>query len=174
MLLRLILLLTTVPIVELILLLQVHHAVAARWGFGTGLLVTVGSIAVTGVVGAALARHQGLAVLREIGGSTGRGELPGRALADGALILIGAALLLTPGFLTDAFGLSLLLPPTRALYRRALLAWLRRKIDRGEIQVHVSGADTTGFAAQDDALDADYTLRDQHDRGDETSRSSEI
>jgi UPF0716 protein FxsA len=175
MLLHLILLLTTVPIVELILLLQVHHLIAAHWGFGAGLLVTVGSIAGTGILGAALARHQGLGVLRDLRQSTSRGELPGRALADGVLILVGAALLLTPGFLTDAFGLSLLVPPTRALYRRSLLQWLRRKIERGEIHVHVSGMHTSGPESSDDVLDAEYTVHDQQrESKDGPSRASEI
>lgn len=158
--LRLILLLTTVPILELILLLQVHHAVAARWGFGVGLLVTIGSIAFTGILGAALARYQGLGVLREIRQSVARGEIPGRALADGVLVLVGAALLLTPGFITDALGLSLLAPPTRALYRRGLLHWLRRKIERGEIKVSTSVFVRPRAEARDDALDADFTVRD--------------
>ena len=129
----LILLLTVVPIVELVILLQVHHAIASQWGGGIGLLVTLGTIAVTGIAGAILARHQGMGVLRELRQRMRQGELPGQALVDGVLILIGASLLLTPGFLTDLVGFSLLVPVIRARYRRMLLRWLRRKIQRGDV-----------------------------------------
>jgi UPF0716 protein FxsA len=122
----LILLLVLVPVLELVLLLQVHHAIASAWGSGTGLLVTLGTIVLTGVVGAVLARHQGMGVLRELRRRLRDGELPGRELLDGVLILIGAALLLTPGFLTDLLGFSLLVPWTRAGYRHVLRRWLRR------------------------------------------------
>ena len=136
----LVLLLTIVPVLELVILLQVHHAIASSWGAGTALLVTIGSIAVTGISGAMLARHQGMSVLRELQARMGQGELPGQALMDGVLILVGAALLLTPGFLTDAFGFSLLIPVTRSAYRKLLLRWVRRKMQRGEVIVTVAAA----------------------------------
>jgi UPF0716 protein FxsA len=59
MLLYLILILTVVPVLELVIILQVHHAIASSWGSGMGLLVTIGTIAVTGIAGATLARQQG-------------------------------------------------------------------------------------------------------------------
>ena len=139
MLLRLILILTSVPILELFVLLQVHYAVAARWGNDVGLLVTVGGVVLTGVAGAALARQQGMGVLRSIQESMRRGELPGRALVDGVMVLIGAALLLTPGFLTDALGFSFLIPGTRALHRKFLTRWIRKKLRRGEVHFRTSG-----------------------------------
>ena len=129
----LIILLTVVPIVELVILLQVHHAIASQWGGWIGLLVTLGTIAVTGIAGAILARHQGMGVLRELRQRMRQGELPGQALVDGVLILIGASLLLTPGFLTDLVGFSLLVPFIRTRYRRMLLLRLRRKIQRGDV-----------------------------------------
>ena len=135
MLLYLILLLTAVPVLELVIILQVHHAIASSWGAGMALLVTIGTIAATGIAGATLARHQGMSVLRELQERMGQGELPGQALMDGVLILIGAALLLTPGFLTDVFGFSLLLPVTRSVHRKLLGRWVRRKMQRGDVQV---------------------------------------
>ena len=138
MLLYLILLLTVVPVLELVIILQVHHAIASSWGSGMALLVTIGTIAVTGIAGATLARHQGMSVLRELQKQMGRGELPGQALMDGVLILIGAALLLTPGFLTDVFGFSLLLPVTRSAYRKLLRRWVRRKMQRRDVFVTVA------------------------------------
>ena len=138
MLLYLILILTVVPVLELVIILQVHHAIASSWGSGMALLLTIGTIAVTGIAGATLARHQGMSVLRELQERMGQGELPGQALMDGVLILIGAALLLTPGFLTDVLGFSLLVPVTRSAYRKLLLRWVRRKMQRGDVFVTVA------------------------------------
>jgi UPF0716 protein FxsA len=140
MLLYLILILTVVPVLELVIILQVHHAIASSWGSGMGLLVTIGTIAVTGIAGATLARHQGMSVLRELQERMGQGELPGQALMDGVLILIGAALLLTPGFLTDVLGFSLLVPVTRSAYRKLLHRWIRRKMQRGDVFVTVAAS----------------------------------
>ncbi len=134
MILRLILLFTIVPFVELALLLQVHHMISSVWGNGIGLLVTLGSIIVTGVAGAALARQQGLSVIRQVQTQMGQGQVPGQALADGILVLIGAAFLLTPGFLTDIFGFSLLFPASRSLYRKRVLAWFQKNV-----RVHRAG-----------------------------------
>lgn len=142
---NLILLLTVVPALELVILLQVHHVVASAWGSGRALLVTIGSIAATGVAGAALARHQGLRVLRELQQRMAQGELPGQALMDGVLILIGAALLLTPGYLTDLFGFSLLIPVTRTVYRKLLARWVRDKIQRGDVHVMFAGPRTSVY-----------------------------
>jgi UPF0716 protein FxsA len=138
---RLLLLLTIVPIVELFVMLKVHGAIAERYGTQTGLLVTFGAILFTGMLGAYLARSQGLGVLRELQRSTAEGKFPARTLTDGAMVLVGGAMLLTPGFLTDLFGLSLLIPFTRNAYRRILSAWIARKIQRGEAFVRFgSGA----------------------------------
>lgn len=133
----LILLLVLVPVVELAILLYVHHLLAAQWGGGVSLLITVGTIIVTGVLGAAFARQQGMGVVRDLRRQMGEGQLPGRSLLDGVLILIGAALLLSPGFLTDLLGFSLLIPLTRAGYRKLLLRWYRRKIETGELRTTV-------------------------------------
>jgi UPF0716 protein FxsA len=138
MLLYLILILTVVPVLELVIILQVHHAIASSWGSGMALLVTIGTIAVTGIAGATLARHQGMSVLRELQKQMGQGEMPGQALMDGVLILIGAALLLTPGFLTDVLGFSLLVPVTRSAYRKLLRRWVRGKMQRGDVHVTVA------------------------------------
>ncbi|MEW4529185.1 FxsA family protein [Maioricimonas sp. JC845] len=150
MLIRLILLLTVVPIAELVVLLQVHHAIAEAFGTGVGLLVTVGSIAATGVAGAALARQQGLGVLRDLQQRLGRGEIPGQTITDGVLILIGAALLLTPGFLTDLCGFSLLIPMSRAIWRRVLKQRFQRMVQSGNasvIFVTPTSSTTTGPSA---------------------------
>ena len=86
----LLLLFILVPAIELALLLEV--------GSHLGTLPTLGLIAVTGVVGASLARRQGLAVLRRAQDQMARGELPAGSLADGVMILVAGALLITPGY----------------------------------------------------------------------------
>ncbi|MFQ5732513.1 MAG: FxsA family protein [Planctomycetaceae bacterium] len=152
MLLYLLLLLIVVPVLELVILLQVHHAVASEWGSPIGLLVSLGTIVVTGVAGAALARHQGIGVWREMQMRLGRGELPGQAAVDGVLILIGAAFLITPGFLTDLLGFSLLVPLTRSWHRRMLIRWFRKKIARGEARFTTIVTDAQEVD-EDDRLD---------------------
>lgn len=121
MLLRLILLMTLVPLAELALLVQL----TILWD---SLLLTIGIVLATGLFGAALARHQGLKVWRRIRDSLSAGELPADSLLDGLFILLAAALLVTPGLLTDAFGFLLLIPPTRKVARRLAKRWFLRRI----------------------------------------------
>jgi UPF0716 protein FxsA len=93
------------PVAELALLLRVGRTL--------GFWPTLGLVLFTGVLGAALARREGTRTLGALRSEVARGGLPGRAILDGASILVGGALLLTPGFLTDALGFALLFPPTR-------------------------------------------------------------
>src|SRR5262249_218608 len=113
--LRLFLLLTLVPVVELTILLEVYRGIANTWATGTGpgVLFRFSSIILSGLIGASLVRRQGLAVLRTIRATMARGEFPAHSLVDGALVLVGGTLLLTPGFLTDVAGFTLLVPWTR-------------------------------------------------------------
>ncbi len=126
--LRLFLLFTIVPLVELYLLLKL--------GGYVGVYATIGVVIGTGIAGGFLAKSQGLAVMRQASVELDQGRMPAESLFDGALILMAGAMLITPGLLTDCLGLLLLVPPTR----RAFKAWLRRKIEekvsRGEIQVY--------------------------------------
>lgn len=134
MIIRLLLLFTLIPFIELVLLLQVHSAIAEAWGSGAGLLITLGTIVLTGILGAALARQQGLSVLRQVQQELGRAQVPGKSLADGVLVLVGAAFLLTPGFLTDIFGFSLLIPASRSFYRQRVMNWFQQRV-----RVHRAG-----------------------------------
>lgn len=113
MLLPLIALFIVVPIVELYLLIQVGQEIGA--------LPTVLVLVADSIVGSLLMRSQGRAAWRRFSEATGAGRVPAREVFDGALIIFGGALLLTPGFLTDLLGLLLLLPPTRAIARRVLV-----------------------------------------------------
>ena len=81
---------------------------------------TVGLIVLTSMVGAVLVRSEGLSVLRRAQQSLDRGQIPTNELINGVLLLVAAALILTPGFLTAGVGLLLLFPPTRAVVREVL------------------------------------------------------
>ena len=135
----LLVLLTVVPIIELVLILQFHGLVSYAIGPIPGFLVTVATVLGAGAVGAYLARQQGMATLHAIQTALSKGQLPADAVVDGALILVGGALLLTPGFLSDLVGLALLVPLTRAFVRQALKAWLWKQIQSGRVYVQTNG-----------------------------------
>jgi UPF0716 protein FxsA len=128
---RLLLLFIVVPAAELALLIEI--------GTRIGTPATLAIIVVTGFVGAVLARAQGLGVIRQMQLETAEGRLPADSLVDGAFILVAAALLVTPGVLTDAFGFLCLIPPFRALAKRWIWRWLERAVreNRVHMQVHV-------------------------------------
>ena len=124
---RLVLLFTVIPALEIYLLIQVGAAIG---GINTLLLIVA-----TGVVGAHYARMQGFEVVRRLQESMHAGRPPAGEMVDGALLLVGGAMLLTPGLLTDAFGLSLVFPPSREFWKQLFVQWLRRKVESGEIQI---------------------------------------
>jgi UPF0716 protein FxsA len=94
-----------VPLVEIYFLIKV--------GGWIGAFPTVALVVLTAVLGAALARQQGLATLQRLQQTITRGEAPALEMIEGGLLLVGALLLLTPGFFTDLAGFACLLPPTR-------------------------------------------------------------
>lgn len=100
---------------------------AAAWT-AIGPLWTIGLALATGVVGSWLVWHQGLGILDDVRASLNMGRFPGRELAHGALVLVGGALLLTPGFLTDFVGLSLMAWPVRDFIRRSAERRLRSRL----------------------------------------------
>ncbi|MDH3455053.1 MAG: membrane protein FxsA [Desulfuromonadales bacterium] len=119
-----------VPLIELYLLIEAGQMI--------GIGPTLGLILLTGIAGAWLARSQGVEVLRRIQDETARGQMPAIALIDGALVLVGGLLLLTPGFFTDALGFTFLIPITRELWRKALSAWLHKQVQLGSVTIHRS------------------------------------
>jgi UPF0716 protein FxsA len=125
MLLKLILIFTIVPFIELSLLIELGSVI--------GTLPTILVVVITGVIGAFMARLAGLSVLFKIQENLRQGIFPRDELFDGVLILIGGAFLLTPGLLTDALGFFLLLPLGRSAVKRWLQEILKRRIDSGEI-----------------------------------------
>lgn len=134
--LRLLLLFVALPAAELALLIEV--------GSRIGTLPTLALIVVTGIVGASLARQQGLGVLQAIQRETAEGRMPAGTLVDGVVILLAAALLVTPGILTDAFGFLCLVPGFRRLVKRRLLRRLETAAREGRLEVHVYGDDPWG------------------------------
>jgi UPF0716 protein FxsA len=127
-----------VPIAELYVLLQIGHAIGA--------LPTIALLIVDSVLGAALMRSQGRAAWLRFNAALAEGRVPGREVMDGALVILGGALLVTPGFLSDVLGLVLLLPPTRAIVRRVLLRRFAGRVVAGA----TSGAQARmfGFGAR--------------------------
>ena len=109
-----------VPFAEIYVLLQVGQAIGA--------VNTLGLLILISVVGAWLAKREGLGVLRRMQRSIDSGRVPGTELVDGFLILLAGALMLTPGFLTDILAILLLLPPVRAVVRRELRRRVARRI----------------------------------------------
>ena len=116
----LVVLFLAVPIAELYVLIQVGQAI--------GVLDTLALLLLVSIVGAWLARREGLGVLRRMQMALKAGRVPGTELIDGFLILLAAALMLTPGFLTDVVAILLLLPPVRAAVRQVLRRRFVRRI----------------------------------------------
>jgi UPF0716 protein FxsA len=150
-LLLLFILFTAIPLLELWLLFQL----SGLFGFWT----TIGLVLGTGFAGAALARWQGWQVMERVQGEMRQGMLPASALGDGALILVAGVLLITPGVLTDLFGLSLLVPPVRALVKRAVGWWWAHHVQAETVTYWQTqdGSEATGYqqgASHDKIIDA--------------------
>jgi UPF0716 protein FxsA len=119
----LVLLFIVVPIAELYVIIQVGQAI--------GVLPTVAILLADSLLGSWLLRQQGRAAWRRFNAALQGGRAPARETIDGALVLMGGALLLTPGFLSDILGLALLLPPTRAVIVRVLARRFVPRMIRG-------------------------------------------
>jgi UPF0716 protein FxsA len=124
MLIRLLAAFVLIPLVELYLLLKL----AGYTSVGTTIMVVV----ITGVIGSMLARREGLMAWFRFQSALDEGRMPSREIQDGLMIVFAAALLLTPGLLTDALGFTLLVPPGRELVRQFVL---RRYLKKFKIQV---------------------------------------
>ena len=131
MLLRLFLLFTIIPVLELWLLITLGRTL--------GVLPTVALVIATGATGAWLAKREGRRVLDGWRSALAQGRAPDEGILEGALVLLGGVLLLTPGVVTDVTGLLLFVRPIR----RVVAAWARRKLEagiaRGTIRVQTFG-----------------------------------
>jgi UPF0716 protein FxsA len=112
-----------VPLLELYVILKVGDAIGAVW--------TILLLAADSVLGSVLLRSQGRTVWRRFNEALSAGRMPHREVMDGVLVIFGGAFLITPGFLTDIVGLTLLIPPTRAVVRRQVVRRLDRRVEVG-------------------------------------------
>lgn len=119
-----------VPLVEVYLFIKVGGLIGA--------LPTVLACIATAVAGAALVRHQGMAVMASARGAMQAGRLPAVEAFDGACLVLAGLLLMTPGFFTDALGFLLLVPPLRRLLR----TWLARHVEVSGFEVRRGPHDT--------------------------------
>ena len=117
---RLLLLFTLVPLIELALLIKLGQL--------TSVAMTIGIVILTGIIGAYLARREGIKAWRRLEKSMREGVSPADELIDALLILIAGAVLITPGLLTDLFGFGLLIPPVRKWFRNKLSRHFRNRI----------------------------------------------
>ncbi|MEX0603764.1 MAG: FxsA family protein [Marinobacter sp.] len=145
------------PIVEMAILIKVGTVIGA--------LSTIGLVLLTAIIGAALLRQQGLATLLRANQRINSGELPAREVAEGLILAVGGALLLTPGFVTDAIGLLCLIPFTRqwfashALKRMVVASGSTQsfRFTGGQGDPFGSGnAFGGGSAADDDVIEGEY------------------
>jgi len=121
-----------IPLLEMMILIKLGEV----FGFWTTLSIVV----ITGLLGAFLARLEGLRAWLSVQKALNGGQMPGEHMLDAFLILIAGALLITPGLLTDVFGFFLLIPWTRYLFKR----WLRKRFD-DMIRKSQEGGSSTGF-----------------------------
>jgi len=124
---RMLILFTLVPMAELYILIEAGRQI--------GVTATIAMVFLTGFAGAYLARSQGFHLMRRIQNDLNAGRLPADEILNGAIILAGGLLLLTPGFLTDLSGFCMLAPLTRNYIKKWLQHWLQDKISSGQIHI---------------------------------------
>jgi UPF0716 protein FxsA len=125
--LRLFLIFALVPIIEIWLLIKTGRVIGA--------LPTVAILIAISMTGAWLARSQGFRTISAIRDDLAAGRMPAAHFLDGAIILAGGILLLTPGFFTDFIGLFFLIPATRTSLKRWLRSWLEQKYLQHEVTI---------------------------------------
>lgn len=129
---RLFLLFTLIPLAEIYLLVQL--------GALMGVWPTIALVAITGWLGATLARREGQRALTSYQEAMAKGKLPEEGIVSGLLILAGGVLLITPGVISDACGLLLMIPPVRKRVAKLVQARLQKRISSGQVQVMHIGA----------------------------------
>lgn len=119
--LKIVLVFITVPLIELAILIKLGKAI--------GTWATVWTVIATAVVGASLARRQGMSVVMSIQNDLNAGRMPSQSLMDGLMIFVGGVVLLTPGLLTDAAGFLLIIPQTRKPIKSFIQKRIEKKTD---------------------------------------------
>lgn len=143
----LLLLFVVVPLVELYVIIQVGQAIGA--------LPTIALLVIDSILGSLLLRAQGRTVWRRFRAALAAGRPPARETVDGVLVIFGGTLMLAPGFVTDLFGILLLLPPSRAIARRGILRNARTRLFLG-----FAGAAGAAQRRTRQDYDVDSTARD--------------
>lgn len=151
----LLLLFIVLPAVELALLIEL--------GTRIGTPATLGLIVVTGILGASLARREGLRVLSRVRGDLDAGVVPGDALVDALMILVAGALLVTPGVLTDLFGFLCLVPGFRNFVKQILRKRFEAAVASGRVRVNLSGPGCSGMDAPPERPIRDVTPDSRRD-----------
>lgn len=123
----LLLLIIAVPAAEISVLLLSSNII--------GVWPTIGIILFTGILGAYLAKKQGLETIKRAQDQLVYGQMPGDAILDGICVLVGGTLLLTPGFITDITGFLMLAPPTKRFFKKLIINWFRKWIDRNTVTI---------------------------------------
>ncbi len=152
MLVRLLLLMTVVPAIELYLLMQLADIM--------GIFETVFLIVLTGTVGASLAKREGYGVVNQLLEDTKKGLPPADRLVEGLLVLVGGTLLITPGVLTDLAGFALIFPFTRRWLAPRVKAWAASKVTFTGVHIggERAGAPVSPEATRTpDGADVEYT-----------------
>lgn len=146
-----VLLFVAMPVLELTLLKLLWDA--------TSLPFTITLVLCTGVLGAWLARMQGLSAWRKIHQAMASGRAPGQELIDGVMILLAGAVLITPGMITDCVGFALLVPQVRrAIGRRAVATFKKRTV--AQFTMHTGSDDPPDVESGPTVIDADFTRVD--------------
>lgn len=143
-----------VPILELAVIIQVGQVVGVGW-------TLVGLITMS-LIGAALVKAEGLRAWRRVREALAEARMPAEEVVDGALVLLGGALMLTPGFLTDAVGLLLVVPLTRGVLNRAIRGRVRGAF--GMPRRRGSGSRAAGSPADEAVVDVDVVSIERDER----------
>jgi UPF0716 protein FxsA len=145
----LVLLFILLPTLELVLLIKL--------GSYIGALATVAIVFITAVVGASLLRREGFSTLMKAQSRLESGEMPAREVAEGALLVVAGAFLLTPGFITDLVGFACLIQPLRARMADALLK--RMTLQMGQVNIYTNAAGQQPGPSQD-AIEGEFQRRE--------------
>src|SRR5262249_15901244 len=137
------------PVVEIILLVQI--GIATQWW------IPIAIVIVSGVVGSAVARHEGWKVLTRMREEMRANRMPADSLIDAFLILLAGILFVWPGVITDFMAIGLLIPPIRALLKRGVRAWIRRNVEIHTVRIrggYETDAGDPGESQHDKIIDA--------------------
>jgi len=154
------LLFVIIPIIEITVLIQVSDLIGGWY--------TVGLVLLSAFIGVNMLRHQGLSTLARAQQRMHQGEMPGQEMAEGIVLAVGGALLVTPGFVTDVIGFSCLLPFTRQAFVRGVMSRFKHMVVTG--QVGGMGAGPFGGFQQGPGFDSSASPFEQPDQSAETTK----